>query len=374
MINIKLSARVIFRHTKPLLASLSPLLLGITLVFIAKQSPTATEAIYSQKLYPIIAAPLATISSFVAFSLAELLLYGAVLVSTGFVLCLLRLGLSRQSNCPQALYLLLLKGIFAASCVFLIFCITTAPNYHRLTFSQQSQLKIKDATLEELVALCQELIQEANQNILLIQRDAKGQMQLDPLPTKSAREEFNRLSTSYTFIPRVRSIPKPVGASYLMSKLKLTGFYFPYTMEANFNRHMPSYDIPTTMCHELAHTAGFMREDEANFLAYITCRGSDLAEFRYSASIMGITYAMNALYRDNPEEFNRLYALYDPQLAKDLRVINAYWKQFDTPIAQVSDTVNHAYLKLNKQSDGTKSYGRVLDLMLADYRSRHKLD
>lgn len=373
MIKVK-SSRSVLSALKPFLIALSPLLLGLCIIFVAKLSPEATEKIYSQKIFPLIASTLSSISSIVPFSLAELLLYAAALIVIGFILYALRLCLVHRGDRLDALYKLLLKGLFTASLVFLIFTITTAPNYHRLTLDQQTQLKVRDTSVAELIALCQELVQEANQNINLVQRDAKGQMQLDPLPTQAAQREFNQLSAKYSFIPNVRSTPKPVGSSYIMSMLKLTGFYFPYTIEANFNQHMLSFDIPTTMCHELAHTAGFMREDEANFLAYITCRDSDLPEFRYSASIMGITYAMNALYKESYEEFAKLYEQYDPQLAKDLRAINAYWKQFDTPIAEVSDNVNDAYLKLNKQSDGAKSYGRVLDLMLADYRSRHKID
>lgn len=359
---------------KSLLVAISPLLLGLGIIFIAKLSPEATEVVYSQKIFPLIGAMLSSISSLLPFSLAEVLLYGAVLVSVGFILYTLRQVVANPDKRLAVLYQHLLQGVFAASFVFLIFCLTTAPNYYRLTFTQQSGLKVRETSVAELIALCEELVEEANQNITPIHRDAKGQMQLNPLPVKAARTEFNKLADKYAFIPAVQAIPKPVGSSYIMSLLKLTGFYFPYTIEASFNKHMPSYDIPTTMCHELAHTAGFMREDEANFLAYIACRDSELPEFRYSASIMGITYAMNALYGENYEEFARLYNLYDPVLAKDLRTINAYWKQFDTPIAEVSDSVNDAYLKLNKQSDGTKSYGRVLDLMLADYRSRHHID
>jgi hypothetical protein len=36
----------------------------------------------------------------------------------------------------------------------------------------------------------------------------------------------------------------------------------------------------------------------------------------------------------------------------------------------VSNQLNDAYLKLNSQSDGVKSYGRMVDLMLAYNRSQ----
>ena len=32
---------------------------------------------------------------------------------------------------------------------------------------------------------------------------------------------------------------------------------------------MPFYNIPHTICHELSHLKGYMREDEANFIGYL---------------------------------------------------------------------------------------------------------
>ena len=40
----------------------------------------------------------------------------------------------------------------------------------------------------------------------------------------------------------------------------------------------------------------------------------------------------------------------------------------DGKVAEVSNKVNDTYLKVNKQEDGVKSYGRMVDLLLAQYR------
>ena len=56
---------------------------------------------------------------------------------------------------------------------------------------------------------------------------------------------------------------------------------------------------------------------------------------------------------------------------RDLAADGAYWDQFEGPVAQVSNQVNDSYLKANEQEDGVKSYGRMVDLLLADYRQRH---
>ncbi len=46
-----------------------------------------------------------------------------------------------------------------------------------------------------------------------------------------------------------------------------------------------------------------------------------------------------------------------------------YWKNFDTKVAKISNNINDAYLKANNQDDGVKSYGRMVDLLLAYYRN-----
>ena len=59
-------------------------------------------------------------------------------------------------------------------------------------------------------------------------------------------------------------------------------------------------------------------------------------------------------------------------MVADMIANSEYWKQFeDTTAAQVGESMNNAYLKANKQTDGTKSYGRMVDLLLAEWRAEH---
>lgn len=128
------------------------------------------------------------------------------------------------------------------------------------------------------------------------------------------------------------------------------------------------------MCHELAHTRGFMREDEANFIGYLACRKSDSPECRYSGVMLALVHAENRLYAADRELFWQVDALLSDGVRRDFAANNAYWAQFEGPAAEVSTAVNNAYLRANNQSDGVASYGRMVDLLLADYRQRHGLE
>lgn len=98
----------------------------------------------------------------------------------------------------------------------------------------------------------------------------------------------------------------------------LAGIYSPFTVEANYNKEMTAYNIPHTICHELSHLRGFMREE----------------------------------------------------VRRDLGENSLFWSRFESRISEVSETVNDTYLKANRQSEGVKSYGRAVDLMLGWYRQQ----
>ena len=113
-----------------------------------------------------------------------------------------------------------------------------------------------------------------------------------------------------------------------------------------------------------------MREDEANFIGYLACVNSDSAELKYSGCMLALIYAGNKLYEDSPELYRELYVTYSPGMKADLKENSVYWAQFkDKVLERVGEKMNDTYLKINNQTDGTKSYGRMVDLLLAEYRS-----
>jgi hypothetical protein len=152
-----------------------------------------------------------------------------------------------------------------------------------------------------------------------------------------------------------------------MSYTGITGVYFPFTGEANVNVSVPDSDIPATSCHEMAHQRGFAREDEANYIAYLTCKMHPDVDFQYSGTLLALIETTNALYNQDPSAFKELRSKYSDGLIRDLGAINEYWEHYEGPVNEVSNKINDAYLKANNQSDGVQSYGRMVDLLLAEY-------
>ena len=181
-------------------------------------------------------------------------------------------------------------------------------------------------------------------------------------------ESMKDLGTAYPQLSGYYPYPKPLMNPRLLSIQQLCGIYSPFTIEANYNREMPYYNIPHTICHELSHLKGFMREDEANFIGYLACIGSDSPDFRYSGYLTGWVYAGNALAKADLEAYYGLYGRLAPEAARDLAWNNQFWDRFDGKVAEASTQLNDRYLKANNQEDGVRSYGRMVDLMLAYYR------
>ncbi|MBP3927761.1 MAG: DUF3810 domain-containing protein [Clostridium sp.] len=163
--------------------------------------------------------------------------------------------------------------------------------------------------------------------------------------------------------------PKPLLVSWILSVQQLSGIYSPFTVEANYNQEMTAYNIPHTICHELSHLRGFMREDEANFIGFLACIGSEDAEYRYSGYLSGWIYAGNALAKVDFDAYAACLDRLREEVLLDLRENSIFWGRYESKISEAAETVNNTYLKANNQKYGVRSYGRVVDLMLSWYLS-----
>ncbi len=180
-------------------------------------------------------------------------------------------------------------------------------------------------------------------------------------------QRYSRLSGHYPF-------PKPILNTWLLSVQQTTGVYSPFTVEANYNRDIAYYDIPFTICHELSHLRGYMQEEEANFIGVLATIGADDLYFNYSGYVSAWVYAGNALARVDSTAFATLYSRINARTRQDMLYNNAYWKQFEGKPAEAHEQLNDAYLKLQGQTTGVRSYGHVTDLMLEYFAKNGTLE
>ena len=331
---------------------------------------------YATGIYPVFSRAVNRLTGLVPFSVAELAVFAFALF---FAAALIRLavrlirGKGRRAAAAVKFFVNLAVLVSVAAFWFTAAC---GVNYSRLTFAQTGGLEIKPSSKAELKKLCSSLAADLGGLRPGLATDARSVMKLragslDETARKAARY-YDGMERDYPLLKSGYGAPKPVLFSRLMSRCGVTGVFFPFTFEANVNTDVPEYTLPATMCHELSHLRGYMREDEANFLGYLVCKKSGDPDFMYSGDMLAFTCANNALYSADAEAAGRIYASLDEGVRRDLSFNAAYWKRFEGPVSRASNRLNDRYLKANRQEDGVKSYGRMVDLLLAEQRAERK--
>ena len=354
---------------------------GILMVC-ARQVPGFAEW-YAVHIYQKLTAVTGRVTGLAPFSVVEIGLYVLLILlpvtGIGAVVKSVRFGQGGENALCWA------SGLFlTASALLFLYAANCGVNYQRESFSEKTGLAAKQYTAEDLKQVCLWLTEEVNALAGQVERGGSGEMILaapaeekkdaaaaeyEEMPLQvlgdTAVQAMTDLAEEYPDMKGYYPHPKPVCVSEILSYQNLSGVYSPFTIEANYNADMVDYNIPFTMCHELSHLRGFMQEEEANFIAFLACIGSDNRDFEYSGYLTGWVYCMNALRRADAEEWQQVREWLDEAAEADLRENSRFWEYYDGAVAEVSDKVNDTYLKANGQSEGVQSYGRMVDLIIA---------
>ncbi len=253
-----------------------------------------------------------------------------------------------------------------------MFVFTFATGYHGTSLDKKLELDQKEVSAEELYQTALILAEQVN-----LERESMtyGQDNFSVMPY-SLSEMNDKLLIAYdgfcaehAFIDHYNTRLKPVMLSELMNYTHITGVYSYFTGEANIDVAFPDYTIPYTAAHELAHQRGIAKEDEANMVAFLVCINSDDAYIRYSAYLNMYEYVANALYVASPELYNDARSTLDPQVRREMVAYNGFFAKYQNSAAgSVSGAVNDTFLKF-QGTEGTASYGMVVDLTVAYYKS-----
>ena len=255
-----------------------------------------------------------------------------------------------------------------SAAMFALFCLWWGVLYYSDSFTEQAGLERRDISVQELETVTRYFAEQASSAGEHVERGEDGVFAVnkDAIFRRSpdiyggAEQIFPCLAA-----PAVRA--KPVLLSRLLSYIRYTGFFFPYTAEANLNADSPACLLPSTIAHELAHLRGVAREDEANFCAVVACMESGDEDYRYSGALLAYIYLGNALYRADYDAWREVYSTLSENVRADLRANNDYWARFETPAADVSEKVYESFLQTYGDDRGMQSYGACVDLLTVYY-------
>lgn len=362
-------------YLKKLLLSIILTAAGIALSAVSSRLPSVTESIYSMGLFRLIGPPISRLTGLFPFSIAEAIIVLLVLYMIMKIIYTIIVLIRDFKGKKNYAINFVCNILFGAGLIYLIFMLIWGFNYHRLPFAKIANLDTSPASINELSGLCKDLITRSNSLRSRVSENSNGIMYIKggySEVLKNAYKGYKNLNSKYPELGGSFGNPKPVFLSSLMSYTGITGVYFPFTCEANVNVAAPDSTLPSTVCHEMAHQRGYAREDEANYISYIACESNPDPDFQYSGLILAMINSMNALYAHDEAKFTELAKLYSPGVKRDLTDINRYWDAYEGPVQKISDNINDAYLKANMQTEGVYSYGRMVDLLIAERRASGK--
>lgn len=347
--------------------------LGLLLTLLARLSSTWVENFYIKYIHAFFENTVGRVVSFIPFSVSEWLILAAVLGALAYLGFVIYLLCKNKIQWKHILYRTFVNFLCVGSMAYFLFVISMGLCYYRTPASAYLNLSVREYSVEELGQVTMWLAEQASAERAEMAEDENGIAVLNDENwwdiSAEAKNCFNRISEQYPGIGMVTARNKPMVFSGVMSRVLTMGVYLPYTFESNINVDMTAYTVPATMCHELSHVKGFMREDEANFLGFLACMQSERADFRYSGYMLAFEYALNRLAEEDYESAVEVAHTVSAAVARDDRADQTYWDQYrKTVVAETSGEIYNAYLESNNQDDGVKSYGKMLDLVIAWYQ------
>lgn len=333
--------------------------------------PGAVEHYYSLGIYPYIASFLRLLFGWVPFSVGDVvyLVAGAVIVIKliAFIIKLFRRQVTRQ------LWLQKLKKLVAlVLTVYIIFNILWGLNYNRMPMSEQFHLSRQSYSTAELTGLVQLLTDSLNAIASSYVRDNR---------MFAKRPVFRKAMVAYAIAARQQPLlhyhyPSVKSSLYgsILNYTAVSGYYNPFTGEAQVNTAMPGFVQPFVTCHEIGHQVGYAKEDEANFAGFLAAHSHPDTILRYGAWFDMYTYARREIYRRDSMQAKTLYEQLHPFVKADFTYLKSFYKKYENPIEPFITKIYAQYLKVNQQPEGIDTYDEVVALLVAWYKRQGVLD
>jgi hypothetical protein len=264
---------------------------------------------------------------------------------------------------------------------YIIFKLCWGLNYSRLGIDYQLKISKKQYNKEEITLLTNQLIEKVNECRRQIKDTILPEPSLDTI-FREAYRSYQTVSIKYDFLNyRNRSIKASL-YSGMGDFMGFSGYYNPFTGEAQLRTDIPRVLIPFIACHEMAHQLGYASESEANFVGYLAVAASNDVYFRYSVYNDLFSYAQAEeifLYGKEKDykafeaviKYNREHL--DTLVKKDRKEIREFFNKRKNRISPAVSGLYDQYLKLNKQTKGVDSYNEVIGWLMAYQKKYGKL-
>ncbi len=264
------------------------------------------------------------------------------------------------------------KILVVAMGVYVVFNIFWGLNYNRKGIVYQLKLDTMNynaADLQNIQRLLVEKVNASKQALLNKHLFYPSDKEL----FTQAKKCYQQTAISYPFLQYKSKSVKTSIFGWWGNYLGFTGYYNPFSGEAQVNTTVPRFVIPFTTCHEMAHQIGYAKEDEANFAGYLAATSSTDTFFHYSAYLELFLYANRESYYTDSVSAKQAFSQLSPAVKSDIK----QWRDFLTRYTSFVDAIitwaYGKYLKANQQPRGMQTYNEVIGDLIAFYKKTGKI-
>lgn len=334
---------------------------------------------YADNIYGYLNLVTGTITGFIPFALGEIIMYlGAILLLLLPILYIVRLF------CKAKKYRRFLRkytyGIIVTLLVFLIvYCVNWLIPFRcdALRVTEDTNNTFTD---EELVYVRNLIVNRINELSYEIERDETGHLIYD-YSEEDIFEAMRKSSSDYPRLTGHYSPAKTALCSDFLEWMGIGGYNYVYTMEPTINRYLYPLYRPVLYAHELSHHKGYYKENEAEFLSFVTLSESENTFLQYCAYI-DVYYWINREFTKNYDENQELFTS-SPKLNELVRFdINnsntegeAYYeanvnKWLEERFSETSDEIASEGWEIQGEILKTNTYSGVTLMVLQYYLRR----
>ena len=324
---------------------------------LAPVNPAIVDRWYSQAAYPVIQSALTAVSSALPVALLDVWLVLAAVIAGR---ALWRIAHAARGTRSRTAIASVARGLVLASIVYLAFLVCWGLNYRRSPLTTRLEFdraRVTDEAVEKMalaaVSALNGLHARAHAELTALGHDPALRVALAP-----AFAAAQRAIGQPAFVRPVRAKPSMVTPYFRWASID--GMINPLGLDIIVNPGVLPVERPFVLAHEWGHLAGWARESEASYLAWLTCRAGGPAA-QYSGWLSLYWYLRRDVPRDRLEAID---ARLDAGPRRDLSAIAARLAEGQPAIQAASWHTYDQFLKANRVEAGVRSYGEVVTLVV----------
>jgi hypothetical protein len=343
----------------------------IILIKIFSSNKIRVEVFYSTRIYSYFSKMLRFLFGWIPFSFGDILYFLAGLWILWKIIKNITLLFKKKATIKAALTKCL-KLMLGFAFIYIVFNIFWGINYDREGIAYQLDLKNLPYDTAGLKILQLILLQKVNAAKTVVMKNHEVYPSKKVL-IKRAEKAYHEAQRIYPFLEYRNLSVKSSFYGTVGDYLGFTGYYNPFTGEAQINTTVPEFLQPYIATHEMAHQLGYAKENEANFVGYLAAVNSHDTLFHYSTYFDLFIYTnREVFYFDSVSSRKALQQLI-PAVKNDIRELQQFDMAHQSFLEPAINWMYGNYLKLNNQPKGLHSYNAVVGMLIAYYKKYGKI-